>query len=316
MKAKYFLIFGLLIMFASCSEEKRKIQREKKNYQPFIFTMTHSFSKNELNMSFPIWFSDTLIRRNSIRHIKRSLYASSVEDDKMGIEPKEVYHYEFENDGSVKKVEIENFYENVRIGAVSFQYMSKKDENGFASVKMKFEQKEDNSESPYLIYDKEPSGTKFLVYRNQNSGDYLFYMLNKKNWGVLSVDSILSPTPYDIVNLGSPKQPIKTYQVVNTVKQEHVVEYNYDKRTNHLMSVHFEKFPFQYKRSIQYNKQGGCIGFIDSTFSQGTYLNRKESKFEFENDLPVSLIKKNESINAASRYFQLEHFEYSFFDER
>ncbi len=266
-------------------------------------------------MSFPIWFDDSLIKQKSIKQIKRSLYVSSTENDKIGIEPKAIYVYDFNRQGELTNVSIDHFYENIQVSSTTFDYLTGKDENGFAKVKMKANLPGENDESTYLIYEKEPAHKKFIVYKNNRSGDYLFYMLNRENWGALSIDSILSPTPDDIITLGSPIKPVKTYQVNNMVKEEHVIKYQYEKKSGHIMTVRYDKFPFQHKRSIRYDKKGNCTGFIDSTFSQGVYLNRKESKFDFKEDLPVSLTQKNESIKATSKFFQLEHFEYSYFED-
>lgn len=303
-----FLIL-LLTLFASCNELKKERRKEKsKPSQPFIFNMEHMFSDAEQNASFPIWFSDSLVKQHQIKRITRNIYPITTADD-LGA-PKETRLYDFDEQGGLISVSIKKFYESMIVEDVTFQYSSVKDEMGFSIVEILNGEHQDEDEGDYFIHNKEKYLEKFLVYSNENTGNYLFYMLNQKNWGALSIDSILNPTTDDLIILGSTFKPKKMYQVHNTVSETNVVDLVYSRRGEVINSIFFEKYPFYYKRHISYNNKGFCTGFIDSTFSADQYLMRTKSTFQMnKKQLPIKLIQKKPGGDG------YEIFEYEFYYE-
>ena len=92
---------------------------------------------------------------------------------------------------------------------VTFNYSNVKDEMGYSDVEILKGEHQIEEEGDYTVHNKERYLEKFLVYSNVKTGNYLFYMLDKKNWGPLTVDSILNPTPTDLIVLGSTTKPQK-----------------------------------------------------------------------------------------------------------
>ena len=306
------LFTGLLF---SCSENKKEILHLKhKKYQPFIINLAHTFSDDELNMSFPIWFADSIIRENGIVKIIRHIYPSNSNENQESQIPKESKYYHFNEEGQILSVEINQFYEYIKVGSLKFDYLAQKDEFGYAPVEMKFKEIAQNEEiaDQFSLYEKVEYAEKFLVYKNEHSGDYLFYMLNRENWGGLSVDSILRPTPNDIIVLGSPNVPSKSYQVENTVNEFKVVNYSFDNSHRYPTEVRKNNFPFHHKRSVVYDANGNCTGYIDSTFNGSDYLTRRNSQFVFKDGLPIKIIHESKSNNSEHGFMQIEEFEYEF----
>ncbi|MBL1279470.1 MAG: hypothetical protein COA33_004325 [Fluviicola sp.] len=306
-----FYSFFILLLF-SCSEgEEKTLRLTKKKYQPFIINLAQTFSENETNMSFPTWFADSLIKENKVRKITHYIYPHTSNTSEESI-PKESKIYSFNEEGEVQKVEIAQFYEYITVGSLVFDYSAKKDQYGYSPVSFKRQDKDMDSdfEEQYAIYKKVEYSEKFLVYQNEESGDYLFYMLHRKNWGALSVDSILSPTPSDRIIFGSPKKRVKSYQVENTVNEFNAIEYSYDKSKRYPVEITSEHFPFRTKRTIEYDENGLCSGFIDSTFSGTKYLTRRHSQFVYQDGLPVKLVHESKSNNAEQGFIQIEEFEY------
>lgn len=268
-------------------------------------------------MSFPIWFNDSVIKKQKIKGITISGYSSSQNEDVDVSAPKSTKTYVFNEEGEVLSVKYEQFYENVKVGSHAFNYSTSKDEFGFSKVEQVTEKGSDQDEAEeYSIFQKEQYGEKFLIYRDELTGDYLFYMLKEKNWGALSVDSILNPTIDDNIVFGSPLYPAKTYRVENVVNEMDVVEYYYDKSNQFIQSKLHDDYPFQNHRTINYTKEGICTGFVDSTFSGDKFLKARQTTFEKENKLPIKIIQESKSNDAASSYFQIETLEYSFFEEK
>ena len=323
MKAVYVSFLGVLFLLFSCSEEKSvPFLKKKEKHQSFIINLQHYFSDDEFNVSFPIWFNDSLIKLHNIETITRSVFISEKESD-IDIEfdsdsPKEIKTYLFNKDGELLSVQIKQFYENVEVGNVWFDYLSSKDENGYSAVERRRikNQPMEEGHDHYTIYEKEEHNDKFLVYTNEQTGNYLFYLLKRKNWGVVSVDSILQPTPEDIISFGTTFYPKKKYQVENTVNEFNVVKYTYDKSNQFIKEISYNDYPFRKKRTILYGTTGLCTGFIDSTFTDDKFLIRTDSKFDFKHKLPVTLKHENHSTDSTSRFFQFEHFDYTFFEKK
>ncbi len=311
-----FILFSFLFtsfLFSSCSEVKRKKNKQKDAiHKEFIFDMTHSFSENEREMSFPNWFDEDYIQKKNIKSIRRKLFPSSHHNNPDELNPKEKKTYDFDTDGSLKRVNITQFYEYITVADINFEYKTLKDDHGYSPVRLVFEKNENNSEAidQFFIYDKIDYQKNYLVYQNTKTGDYRFYMLRKEYWGTLSVDSIFDPNPQDVIIFGSPISPQKKYFVENKVNESDVVLTHYSPK-GFPIEIKSEKFPFQYKRTIIYDKTGNCSGFIDSTFSNNEFLTRRNSSFVFKDGLPIELIHESKSNNKL--FIQVETFDYEFF---
>lgn len=308
MKSNLQYVLLAAIMVVSCTSEQRKKLRERRTtIHPFIFNMEHYFSDSELQLSFPVWFDDSIVVEKRIKKITRKVFANPAdEEDDL---PREIKVYDFNERGSLTTVSIKKFYENMVVEDVTFSYSGVKDKVGFASVEILNGAHHTEQGSEYVVHSKEKYHDKFLVYVNENSGDYLFFMLNENHWGPLSVDSILRPTPDDVIVLGTPRKPRKKYQVHNTVSESNVVELEYRNNGEVVKSISFEKYPFYYKRSITYNNKGYCIGYIDSTFSSNDYLTRTLSNFELnEVQLPVKLTHTKPG-GGGYELFEYEYYE-------
>jgi hypothetical protein len=146
-------------------------------------------------------------------------------------------------------------------------------------------------------------------------------MLNSKFWGPLSVDSILSPTPKDVIVLGSPYFPSKIYRVQNKVNEMDVQSFVYWKnsktkqktRNKNIQTLIRQEYPFEFKRTILTDKQGKCGEYIDSTFSEGKFLTRTLSEIHFNTkNLPVKIIHKKQVKSVSSNRLSIEILTYEF----
>ena len=314
------LVSLLMVLLAAtgCSEEKRRTLLKKKvTFQSSLFNMQHYFSDHEHSMSFPLWFNEKILTEKKIKEIRIKVYPSSQGVDVIEDSPKNTKVYTFNEDGEVISVLFEQFYENTKVGSYLFDYSTGKDENGFSKVEKTVGPNSDQKASEhYSIYEKEKYGDKFLIYKDEFSGDYLFYMLNRKNWGALSVDSIFNPTVEDKIVFGTPFIPFKSYRVENVVKELDVIEFNYDKSDAFVQEIKYDEYPFRNKRTITYDKKGLCVGFVDSTFSGQKFLKAELTSFKMESELPVKIVHKSKSNESSSNYFHVETIEYIFLEEK
>lgn len=265
-------------------------------------------------MSFPVWFDDSLIRENKVKNIHRKIFNLNGKiDDFASLKAEK--RYLFDEKGRIMRVQISEYYEGQMISDVTFIYYGVKDIHGFQKVKMKKTNVSDIELTGYQFYEMEQTVSNFMAYANTDNGNYLFFLPNEKHWGALSVDSILSPTSEDLVVYGTPKLPTKRYHVVNRVNEFDVKTIEYANKTTNPTEIKFEKEPFDYKRTIEYNRKGLCTGFVDSTFSMDRYIMRRHSTFSFENNqLPLRVTHKSARTNDNEKNVQIETFDYTYYD--
>lgn len=312
MNSRILTLLLIPILFTACSEEKRQLfQKGKTLSKDFVFEMQHFFSESEDNMSFPVWFDDSLIKESNVKTIHRKIHNLNGNiEDLASLKVEKLY--EFTENGEIKSIQVCEYYEGQKVSDVTFNYIGVKDVHGFQKVKMS---KTDEDLTGYQLYNMEQTATSFLAYSNADNGNYLFFLPNEKHWGALSVDSILGPTVEDFIVYGTPKRPSKRYHVVNRVNEFDVRTIEYAKKTNNPTEIQFEREPFDYKRNIQYNKKGDCVGFIDSTFSMERYLMRRYSKFSLEKNLfPSRVTHTSARANDNNKNFQIETFDYTYYD--
>ena len=315
MNQRFLILLLIPILLLACSEEKRTMfRRGKKISKDFVFEMQHFFSESEENMSFPIWFDDSLVRENKIKDIHRKIFnLNGKVDDFASLKAEK--RYSFDDKGQLKSIQIIEYYEGQKISDVTFTYSGVKDTHGFQKVTMNKTNVSDIELTGYEFYEMEQTASNFMAYVNTENGNYLFFLPNEKHWGALSVDSILGPTGEDFVVYGTPKRPSKRYHVVNRVNEFDVKTIDYANNTNNPTEIKFEREPFDYKRTVEYNKKGDCIGFVDSTFSMDRYLMRKHSRFTFENNqLPTRVTHTSARTKDNEKNFQIETFDYTHYD--
>jgi len=314
MQKSHFILPVLIVILFSCSNvSKNKKKRNGMNYQSFVFDMKQMFTENENDITFPIWFNQELVSEKGIKQITRKMYSSSKDSTVENLSPKEVRRYTFDTNGLVIDVEIEQYYEYMSLGSVQFHYKNEQDEHGFSKPIISTG-KEDDLLEQFQLYTKVEYSEKYLVYKSESTGDYKFYMLFKESWGALSLDSILSPTAEDLVVLGSPETPVNSFYMENTVNQAAKKIFKYSEK-GHFLAFEKDNFPFTKNRTINYNKKGTCVGFVDSTFNHNVFLLRRTSSFEFNKELPTQLVHSRLSGANGEAYREIESFEYTLFED-
>lgn len=305
-----FIIFitSFLFILAACTNSTIKAdQKNAPESSPFLFRMNTAFTDAEKFVSFPIWFNDSLIVLNNISKITRSIYFIDIDDtlemgDLRKDIPREKREYWFHPSGQIKQLKVTYYYDDEEIGHIAYWYTSSKDKYGFATLVKSEEndsmhEEEDlTTEFPFRTHSKVKQTDKFLAYQDNESGDYLFFMLNKKYWGPLSIDSILNPTPKDIVVLGSPYFPTKQYSVENKVNEKNIIQIRYDQKTKAVKTIIRQEYPFDQRRTLSYSKKGVCNGYIDSTFSGTLFLTRTITDIESDKkNKPTRVVHRKEN---------------------
>lgn len=328
---KWFLVILISISTGCSGEGNSLFFKKKKVYQSSLINLNTILSEDENEVSFPTWFNDSIIKAHRIRKITRKSFLrnndlKSEERNVSGKTPREIREYYFDENGNLIQLNVHNYYDDREIGSVLFSYSGIKDYYGFSKVKKNtFVSKTtipfsengqsldpESRELDFKMHEKRKDYNKCLVYQDMETGDYLFFIPRKKYWGAMSVDSILAPNPKDMVVWGTPKHPIKKYQVSNKVNEKNVRIYEYQAGNSKICKTNIRKdYPFIYKRDFIYSKQGYCNEFIDSTFSEDIYVTRVISEIQYnKKNEPIRIIHRKENASNETEFFSLETFEY------
>jgi hypothetical protein len=319
---KTFFLFGLVLLSACGADEKKEEIAIPIEEGPFVFNLTTMFSDAENWISFPVWFNDSVIREKKIKEIKRRIFHISINDlkDAEDLEdiPRESRVYHFDRNGQIKSLEIAYLFDDQEIGRVAYVF-TPTDIPGYFQVKTLVGEQvnfdELIRELPFRQHNLIAHNAKGISFIEMETGNHLHCMTQKKYFGPLSVDSVFHPHPEDVILLGWPGKLQKKYSVVNKVHERNVHLYNYSKK-GFPVAIKQSEFPFEMKRVVTYDQQSRCVGYIDSTFSEGAYLTAIISEFKLnEEGLPKKQNRFKESGSRKTR-IAFEEYEYDFYKTR
>jgi hypothetical protein len=332
MTKKLSFFWCLLLLTYSCNEISTVPSSEiKKEYRKSLINLISLHSEDENEVCFPTWFNDSIIKAHGITKITRKLFARNHDNQDQSLNvsstvPREIREYFFDESGNITQLNVHYYYDEREIGSVLFSYSEKKDHHGYSKVQRNVFisktanpfSKNDESIDPevreldFKMHEKKVDYKKCLVYQDIETGDYLFYMPQKKYWGALSVDSILRPNPKDIIICGTPNHPYKKYQVSNKIYEKNVRLYSYFEKDKNLLKYWLKKeYPFEFKRDFVYSLKGICNQYIDSTFSENTFVTRIVSELQYNADEePIRVIRRKENSSHETVFFSLSTFNY------
>lgn len=325
MRIVYLGLFCVTLFLFACNANRKESSVDKKDHASasFLFRMQLLFNESENFMSFPIWFDDSIIRSNRIAHLSREIYHISInnadEELEEDLDLREKRDYYFDSNGFIDSLRISYFFDDRSIGSVRYVYSTEPDKFGFCSkfnrvINIPGDYGMVQSEIPFHSFTQRWSTEKYLSYKDMETSAKYHYMLNSKYHGPLSVDSIIHPGPDDIVFLGTPKNPLKRYSVVNTVHERNV--HCYDYLNSQIKTITRTEYPFIVQRTVNYNTKGICTGFVDSTFSEKIYLTRSRAEFTLDKqNLPVELLRTKENHENKKSRVSIEKYSYEIYEK-
>lgn len=310
---KHICFFLTLIVLFSCSEEMKNNFRKRDNrvLEPNVLNLSFLYSEGEKIISFPLWFNDSIIRERGIRSINRTFYYelndSSDTEIEMNSTPEKKITYSFDKNGTPKEIQIGNFYDNRLISTIKGIYSDFESEIGYAKVKLSETLR--TEDFPYHEFRQVSSSKDLTIFENIATQTKLLVIPDKKHWKPLIIDTLCSPNKNDLIVWGSLRHPKKIYQVDNLVEESNVRDFTY--KDGILKHIEWTDDPFKIHRTFQFDKQGLCTGFVDSTFSMGDFVASAHYLFELKDRLPVSVTKEVRRGDVKRIVFR-ETFEYLF----
>lgn len=316
------------LLFACTSEADAPVAKnEPKNSHQWINPIFYNDDFDPV-VSFPIWFDDSLVRHHNISKITKRIFpriigdTSSTNSQKDAM-PREKREFYFATNGHVERMVVYYYYDDREIARASFNYDGKIDKNGFAKATpgvFQYLSDQDGSqdyrtdlqaerEYNFVKHQFLREKKKYVAYEDLETHEKLFLLKDRKYWGPLSVDSILKPGKEDWIIWGSIWRPFKFYKVENKVKEKNVHYYKYWS-TGALKERIIENYPFENRRSYQYNAKNTWISYVDSLFSENVFISRTTSNFEFDQyDRPILLNHQKEG-NFENPMGYIETFSY------
>lgn len=314
MKYIQFLVF--IVALTSCknnsgddfSSNKAPVLKQS------ILNLAQLYSESERSISFPVFFNDSIIRAHSIQSIERRFYFSTTDtflrnEGELGADKS--FLYEFDANGWINKMTVKNHYDYKAISGIGISYTNYQPKTGFAESKI--EEISQMADFHFNRYSVEKVTKNLFTYKNVVDGSFLFIVPNPKHWKTLVIDTLCRPKKEDFIVWGTMKKPMKIYQVNNLVEESNVRKFNYEKGV--LKSIEWTDDPFRIVRTIQYNKNGVCNLFIDSTFSMGGFVSTSRYDILLKNNLPIEVSKTLKSSSGDRVVFK-ERYIYSFFEEK
>lgn len=320
------LFFGVLMLTQCGSEETAQAPVfEPKNERQWLnaLVLDESFQND---LSFPIWFDDSLVRANNIVKITHRIYGSFDEQvvDSALIHktfPNEKREFYFDQNGLVDRIVIYAYYDDREVYRISYVYQGNMDKNGFRRLVrlhhyqiaredevIYFPDYNDRSHT-YRVHEAVSWNRKKQSYRDPNTHNAIHVLRDSKYWGALSVDSIAKPNPLDWVVWGNPKKPHKRYHVRNTVLESEVHRYTYWAsgllKTRTITGYHFSN-----KRDFTYDQQSTWVGYEDSLFSNDRYIQHTSHRFGFDGQNRPNELRHFRNVQNKDVLLYLETFRY------
>jgi len=315
-RAIYTMFFACCLLLFSCNQqgERVRLKGKQENGKPFIFRMHQFFSPAEFEVNFPLWFEDTIVSNKGIAVLKRSIYLVTG-DGEEDAQLRESRNYFFNRKGKLDSMSVHYFFDDQTIGKVHFKWEGEPDPMGYRRL-LSFGGTKDflDNESAFIQFEAIRSGKNAYCYQASN---YRKCFIPRRDfWGPFSVDSILKPKPEDQIVLGKARIPFKKYSVANKVHERNVQLYTYFDDGHSVRTMTRSDYPFDVKRSVIFDKDWRCIGYVDSTFSQSEFLTVTQARiFSDKRGLPVKLNKSKGGNKSPFSIVAKEEYEYIFYEK-
>ncbi len=289
---KHFFGFVLFFLIFSCKPEGQKKEAPPTiDYKESLINFSFFYTEYENWMSFPVWFNDSLIQKEGIESITREVFSQGIEDTSLFIT--EVLNhrwvYEFNADGTVKRVDAASIYDAKIISEVLFNYRGLDRHTGYSQVMVSEKEMSDYENLPYVIHNKKQENKDWVSFTEWSNQYNVFVLNNEEHWKALVIDTLIGPKPVDFIIYGGVIRPKKSYKVSNLVEENTVRNYTY--QGTHLSEIERIEDPFVNRKKFEYDNNGYLTKVIDSTFSMGGFVNKSILKINYKDGLPHLITK-------------------------
>jgi hypothetical protein len=308
------------IVLSACGERAAKKERRLKVRTSLIHPL---FFQEEIasQLSFPFWFNDSLIRAQRIQTITWTIYRSTEvdEDSQPGsrrtqsdLKAKTIYT--FDRSGRLTGLQRNDYSEGLTISSKSYAIVPTSSPvfSHVRQLQLSSLGTEEMTET-YSFLKQVRSNERIQQYDDSYADARYHFFPDKKYWGALSVDSIGHPGGTDWIVHGTPERPVKRYQVHNTVTERNVTHYRY-LNDNYPKMISWSDYPFTQKRWFTYSKNGGFVGYIDSTYIDQSFVTRNVTWLLYDkHNRPSAITHRKGHAASEANYQTIEKIRYTEF---
>lgn len=306
-----FLLYGLILL-ASCQQQTETKYHSLKKLKAFptLLNFNSCFTSAEKELSFPVWFNDSILLAHGVKEIIRTNLISEEGSEDEELRQRRVYTYD--KKGNLTKLVIEEYYEGSLINSSEFHYKGSKDEFGFAEVKRQAKQTEYPDHN--RIYTKSYF-ENYLSYTGEDHDQRLYFLPDSKHWKALTIDSMLRPDETDFIVYGTPDHRLRQFRIANKIEESDITEFLLDASDKVIVEMKIDNYPFATKRTYNYGESDKCIGFLDSLFSGDKFLNSVKTTISYQKAvLPITVYHRHLNISGELIYTETEQFSYAFYE--
>jgi hypothetical protein len=311
----YFLYLILIALIIGCEEEKSSPIKKVVKTPPMnkgIINWAFFNSDGFQNISFPVWFNDTVISNRNIEKIHFSMNKFEALDDSTFQDtlPSALYEVHFSN-GNLDIFYVKRFAQEIKIEEQWFKYRKDKDSLGYSLPNVTNNViYEENGFLPIFSTLKNAAQYKRLklVERDSSTIQYLntlsaekemhIFILDSANWNVHFIDQNFEHPEKNTFYYGFPSQYIESFRIKNLVEKEQLTSYKYfDNGCIYQRSTYSNGF--ENRRTFLYDSTGLLTSFVDSLIVEpNDCIESIVSKIDYKEGLPqfISSFKSQDSL--------------------
>lgn len=313
---KNFIIYLLFVfILVGCGEEDNNSAKQMVSTPPINNNIINwaFFNPDGLqNISFPIWFNDSIVLNRGIQQIHFSINEFEPVEDSTFQDtiPSTLYEVNYSKKG-VNIFYVKRYAEEIKIEEQWFRYRNHKDSLGYSipSITNNVIYEENDflpifstlqNAQQYKRLEFAESDSSTIQYINTLSADKdkHVFIIDSACWNVHFIDQKFMHPEKNTFYYGVPSKHIESFRIKNLVEKERLSSYKYFDNNciyqNSTFSNGFEK-----RRTFLYDKSGRVTGFIDSLMVEpNDFIESIISKINYKNELPilVSSYKSQDSL--------------------
>ncbi|PKR82046.1 hypothetical protein CW751_01535 [Brumimicrobium salinarum] len=283
------------------------------------------------DMSFPIWFSKSLIDSLGISQIEMKHISFNFTDSLMSYTdtvPHTSFQFSFKKNGQIKKLVIAEMVDGIEIANYFFSYNKDLDSLGYSApaissnIKYRkkgvvallstFQELEQFQRKVFLEKD-----SSHISYIDKNSSDNIhhYYITDSDYWNVSFIDNTYAPEGKNVFYFGTPKKYTSAFTLENLVEKTTLEKRSY--YSNDVLKKQiFYAGQFMTQRHFHYDTIGQCVSFYDSLKTNtNEFLHLEKGKISYHNNLPKYVAYYNEEDTLNTTPIKQIAFKYTYWSD-
>jgi hypothetical protein len=305
----------LMFLIFACNGEKVSGVKNNPQAPPIkehLVNWTFFNSEGLQNISFPIWFNDSLVTSKNIKKIHIDINEFEPQQDSSFHDtiPSTQYEVDFSN-GTINMFYVKEFSQEIAIEEQWFRYRNKKDSLGYSLPAIT-----NNviyAENDFLpifttlqnaqhykrlkIGDIDSSVVHYVNTLSVNNEQHVF-IKDTANWNVHFIDQKFEHPEKIVFYFGLPTKHLESFKIQNLVEKSKLSSNKYFENGCIYQHSTYSN-GFENRRTFLYDTKGEVTGYIDSLVVEpNDFIERIISKVKYKNGLPsvVSSHKTQDSL--------------------